>query len=656
MRIWIYRALLAPLLLSTLLPNTTQAASWDPLPPELVAIEDCPREPGCYAAVLLQEALLDNEYARAHVTHHRVVKIFKADGLDAATIKIPYVVGQWHISELQGRTIRPDGTVVDLDPSSAREQTATKRRRYRSKVITFDMPAAEVGAVLEYRYTVIRQYRIGSYTWEVQEGIPVLQASLTLVPGEIAMTPRLLAPQGVRVTQDEDEKGRGRINMLNISSFKDEPFSPPDWEVRTKLFLYPSNPWWTLAGSGSGYEEHLKKYFKRSSKTRKLVKQIVGEATDPEVKLERIYRWIQDNLDNTSYRETTEGEEEQEERNLYVDDVILAGQGSRVDLTKVFIYLARQAGLDAAGALVAERDTFFFDPSIFVRSDLNSLAGAVKLNGSWEFFDPGTRYCPFRMVGWEKEGVGDNAVVTREGGGVLARVPMSRAADNLSHRSLRIQLEPEGGMSAEVELEVHGLAGAEMRNALDHRTAEERRTDLEESLEEEFGGVELEDLEYPNFDAWTEPLQVRYQFRADEFAAAAGSRMLVPAAPFHSDSVNPFSATVRNYPIYFRRTYKNVDDVTIQIPEGFEVESLPTRRKSDIQALRYEIQFEQEPGEIRVNREMMVDILLVEPPQYRTIRRLYGVRAQADGSQIILRKTGEPEAADAPAADAEEGR
>jgi len=585
-----------------------------------------------------------------------VIKIFKSDGLDVATVKIPFVVGRSQVTDIRGRTIRADGSIEKLDPNSAREQTVAKARRYRQKDITFDMPGAEVGAVLEYQYTFIINYRLANFSFTIQAGVPVLEAVLHVVPGETNYTPKLLAAKGLRLTQEVGKKGRMTLTVRNVPSFKEEPYMPPEGEVRGVLYLYPANPWWNFGSIAYGYDEFIKKYYKRSSKTRKLTKQVIGEADTPAAQIERIYRWIQDNIDNTTYRETAEGEEEQEERNLYVDDVIAAGKGTYSDLTRLFVYMARQAGLDAHVALVSTRDEAFFKEDTFIPWDLNQELAVIKRGDRWKFYDPGTRYCPIGMVDWESEGVGNNAVIARGTGGMLTRVMPSRARDNLTKRVTRMTLDAEGGVTAEVTVTRGGLAGVAARNRIDHQTAEERRSDLEESLGSGFAGVELEELEIVNLDEWDEPLQVRYSFRAEQFGTSAGSRLLIPALPYHHGNTNPFSAQERTNPIYYTHTYKNIDELTIELPEGYTVESLPTPRKSDIQALFYRTTFHQEPGEVMVNREMMVDILLIEPAQYKMVRRLYQVAAQTDASEIVLKASAAP-AADEPAADdAEEGR
>jgi hypothetical protein len=244
------------------------------------------------------------------------------------------------------------------------------------------------------------------------------------------------------------------------------------------------------------------------------------------------------------------------------------------------------------------------------------------------------------MVSWDNEGMGVNALIkkTNRNAG-LVQIPFSRADDNLTRRVVRMEITSDGGMTAEVEKEFHGLAAVSARNALDHQTEEERFQNLEEALKESFSGASLEDLEYPNLGAWQEPLRSRYSLRIDQYGAAAGSRLLLPVILFPEK--NPFHTESRQHPIYFQRTYHERDEISIRIPEGFEVESLPRGRTVDLSALLYRVRVQGEGDEVLITRDLKVDILLVEAAKYDMVRNLFAEAARVDGAELVLRQAPE---------------
>jgi hypothetical protein len=52
--------------------------------------------------------------------------------------------------------------------------------------------------------------------------------------------------------------------------------------------------------------------------------------------------------------------------------------------------------------------------------------------------------------------------------------------------------------------------------------------------------------------------------------------MLFPLAIFQSPRMNPFKSEKRKYPIYFDYAYQLEDKITWTLPDGFQVEGLPS--------------------------------------------------------------------------------
>ena len=622
------------LLLSSAIPATL--AAWEPIPAEFLEIDDCPTEPGCSALLLRDDITWDNEYDKTRMWHHRVIKVFTQEGLDAASVKIPKWVGEWEVRDVEGRTVRPDGTEVKLKPNSALEETVQKGRGYRAKEISFQMQGVEVGSILEYRYKKVFTGHIGYFTWWIQGEYPILKAVMKIRSPHFSIRNIPVGLKGVSMRNTVGEDNFGVLTVRHIPSLKYEPFMPPVREASGRIVFRPTTRTRSLRDIRAGYDGYLKGYYKRSSKAKKLARQVLAEGESPEDKLLSAYHYIQKNFDNTWFRQSSEGEVA-EGRNLYVDDVVVSGQGSGRDLTRLLVFLARQAGFQAEVALVATRDSVFFREELRSRSDFSDELAAINLDGQWKFYDPGTPYVPVGMVSWEKEGVAPNALLPE---GRMTTVPPSRADDNQRKRTTRIVLDPDGGMTAEVEIEYHGLSGARVRNQVDHMTADERHQNLEEGLKELFPGAELEDLEYVNLEDWTRPLELRYQVRVEQYATAVGGRLFVPMVLYPEQ--NPFTTEDRRHPIYFHQSARQIDKATLEVPEGYEVESLPYGRTVDFKALRYRMRIRNEdPQVIETSRDLLVDTLLVDASNYDMVRELYEEAARVDGQQIVLHELSE---------------
>jgi len=630
-----------------LIPSHAAAEAWEPIPADLKGITDCAKEPGCPAAILQEDVFLDNEYGHAQVRTHRIIKIFKPEGLAVASVKLEYYVGDSGITEIEGRTLRADGSTVRLDPSKAIDETVAKvGLLYRHKLRSFEMPGAEVGAILEYRFKRVYSSQIGYFRWDVQADYPLLNATMTVAPGPVGFRSYPPNLPGVQVASGQDAKGRGQTSLHNVPSFKEEPLMPPESVTRGAIILYPLQPWWNHHTVAVSFRRDVEQFLGRSSKTKKQAKSAVGEATAPVDKAERIYRYIQDNLRNDSYQQSAEGTTTTDAPVRFADEVLAAGGGTPSDLARVFVGMAREVGLEAEIAWVVSRDQAFLNLNTFRPGDVSEELAAVKIDGTWAYYDPGTPYCPFGMVTWEKDGaIGNNGIQPQGLGGILVRVPSSKAVANLRRRSVRMDIDPDGTLTAEVDLEYQGLAGAEKRNELDHRTPEERRKQIEDDLKARFTDAEVVEATFDNLWQWAEPLRGHLRVRIPGYAGVAGSRLLIPMFPFLQGEGNPFPAATRQHPIYFERPYRNLDEVTIHMPTGYTVESLPSNRRIDLQAIRYLLRASQEGEDVKMERELLVDAVLVEVSRYSVVRNLFEEKARLDGSELVLRLGGEGAAA-----------
>ena len=78
---------------AVLLPTASQAAKWEAIPPELLALKDNPYDPGAGALVVFNNGELRLFYQSdmwIELEVYRRIKIFNDEGKRYATVEIPY--------------------------------------------------------------------------------------------------------------------------------------------------------------------------------------------------------------------------------------------------------------------------------------------------------------------------------------------------------------------------------------------------------------------------------------------------------------------------------------------------------------------------------------------------------------------------------------
>ena len=90
------------------------------------------------------------------------------------------------------------------------------------------------------------------------------------------------------------------------------------------------------------------------------------------------------------------------------------------------------------------------------------------------------------------------------------------------------------------------------------------------------------------------------------------------------------------HPVYFQYPTLKVDDVTIELPLGWQVTSAPKAQNQDAKVIGYSLTVDHNAGALHWTRKLNVDVLYLEPKYYPSLRNFFqGVRT-GDDEQVIL--------------------
>src|SRR5258708_26040 len=136
----------AALSLCLVSPILSHAQFQEPTKDELSMTAD-PKAPGAAAVYFNVEEKTD-DMLHYHSYYSRI-KVLTEKGKEAATVRIPYDHGFYKVTDIRGRTIHPDGTVIQLK-TKASDLVAVKVAGFQENTTVFTLPDVEVGSILEY--------------------------------------------------------------------------------------------------------------------------------------------------------------------------------------------------------------------------------------------------------------------------------------------------------------------------------------------------------------------------------------------------------------------------------------------------------------------------------------------------------------------------
>lgn len=306
-----------------------------------------------------------------------------------------------------------------------------------------------------------------------------------------------------------------------------------------------------------------------------------------------------------------------------------------MQITWLYLALVRAAGIEAYPVYASARNQYFFLPKMMNASQLNANVVLLKLNGKDVYCDPGTAFAPFGLLPWAESGATGLKLDKDGGSWVQTRLPES--SESKIERKADLRLRDDGTLEGKVTINFSGLEALSRRLEFRNEDDATRKKYMEEQLREYIPvGIEVELTNKPEWTSSAPTLVAIYDLKVPGWASAAGRRALIPVGVFSATEKQLFEHSNRVHPVYFQFLFQKVDDVTIQLPLGWQVGSVPKPVDRDAKAMAYQLKVENEKGILHLRRILRSDVMLLEPNVYPTLRAFFQTVRTGDEQQIML--------------------
>jgi len=603
-----------------------------------------PEAPGAPAIILYREVNRDDSNPlNAHEDNYYRIKIFTEEGRRYGDVEIRFFRGMENIRGLHARTIKPDGSIVDFDGEVfTKEITRFRSEEFLAK--TFTLPAVEPGCVIEYYYSRDWERIFDSAEWLISEDLFTKSASFAFKPYmrfNLHWLDQHIPPGSPPAQQGPDHVIR--MQLTNVSAFHREELMPPEDELNARVhFIYsrdaperePQKYW---AKVSKRMNEQLESFIGKHEAMEEAVAQIVGANDPPEVKLRKIYTRVQQ-LRNTSYepRKTAEEAKEANEKlPTNVEEVWQRGYGNEGQLAWLYLALVRAAGIEAYGVLASGRQRYLFRPALMQSERLDSKLVLVKLNGKDIFCNPGAAFTPFGLLPWQETDVTGFQLDKR--GSTWIETPTPTSALARRERHAHLTLSKDGDLEGTLSVTYTDMAAAGIRSSERNADDTERKITLERSVKASIPiASEVELLNKPEWKDSTQPLVAEFNIKIPTWAFAAGHHVVLPVGVFGAQEKHVFEHADRTYPIYVDYPYAVSDDITIQLPPGGQISSLPKGWSHPSDAVGYSFKAEGGKGELHLSRSLDVNFVLMETKYYPALRSFFQQIKSTDDEQVVV--------------------
>ncbi|MER3631315.1 MAG: hypothetical protein C4325_03395 [Blastocatellia bacterium] len=640
-------------LFSMIFLNIVRAGdNWRPVSQAELQITASTVEPNADAEVLFWEVRVDDTDLQSLVMKHYIrVKIFTERGREKySKVDIPYLTGV-KIRNVIARVVKPDGSITELTKNDVFDREIARKDKLKVKAKSFAVAGIEPGVIFEYQY---EENIPGGYAEDMrmifQHDVPIRTISYLFKP---FMSIRYLKFNMPDIKFEKDKGGYYRATLQNLTALKEEPYMPPEDEVRAWMLVYyirdkdqdkVAMDFWSRLGGGLVKSYNVKDTLKPNKEVKAAAEQLTAGATTPDEKIRRIFDFCKQKVRNITYDTTlTEDQKEEIKPNKSAAETLNKMQGRVAEINELFGSLVASLGYETRLAFGGDRSEKFFTVEQAHESFIHFAAIAVKVGDTWKFYSPGDLFVPYGMLDWREESTGVLLLGIKNF--ITTQTPYSLPKQSVARRTATLTLGENGTLSGRVQMEFTGNLATERKKDNYRNSPNQREEDLRNEIKRRMSTAEVTNISIENVTDPEKPFIYQFDIRVPGYAQRTSRRLFIQPSFFKYGEPPVFQTETREYPVFFHYPWSEVDEITIKLPANFELESPgvpePIADPTGISRLEYRSYYDSATNSLICKRNFEFGnngLTVFMQKSYPPLKRLFDYFHSADNHTMTLRQ------------------
>ncbi len=532
----------------------------------------------------------------------------------------------------------------------------------------FTMPKLKEGSVVEFKYEITSPYFSSFNEILLQYDIPIVEQEIKVVTPEYFVyknasqgylpfkvnsstkagsltLPKRTAGAGLGIGgRAKAEYGATKIDFINnvsvvnmnhVPALKKEVFvnSMNNYRSAIKYELqyikYPNSPIENYTGTWEkivkkiyehpefGNQLHAKRFYKDD------LAQVLSSKTDEIEKVNAIFRYVQSRMNwNGLY-------------GYYTDEGVKKAYGLKTgnvaDINLLLVNMLQSSGLKANPVLVSTRSNGV--PLFPTRQGFNYVVAVVEIGGKNIFMDATSKFSKLNMM--PKRTLNWAGRIVKEGGGSTA-VSLFPNYVSIENIMMSIDLSAEGNVKGKARRVCRDYRAYNFRSSF---SGMDEETYLGK-IEEKFSGVEIDEYKIKNKTKIGAPVNESFSFVSEAAADVIGDKIYVSPLFWFTKRENPFKLEERNYPVDYAFPWEDKFMVTVKIPEGYKIESIPEPVNIAMEegVAEYKIRVASVIGGFQVLSNLKMNQAVIPPHQYEGLKEFYKALVEKQTEKVVLSK------------------
>ncbi|WP_396158505.1 DUF3857 domain-containing protein [Flavobacterium sp.] len=633
----------------------------------------CPSDSSAVAAILFNVGKTSFEYSGDEgfkiVTEISTkIKIYKKEGYEYANHSERIYVGgngAERITVTKAITYNLVGDKIEKSKLNSDGEFDEKVNKYwNRKKIT--MPNVRVGSIIEYKIVISSPYFSNFPEWEFQKEIPVKYSEYTTYIPEyffynthlkgyfVPTSDKTFIGRNIDFTYTEDKIGGmntaapRRINstmnfqenivkysLENIPAIKDEGFVNNIGNYQAKIMhelsgtRYPQSPYksyntdWESVVKGIYENENFGPELIKTGYFEKNVDEVLKGITSKEEQIIALLNFVKSRMNWNEYN------------SVYCDDGVKKAyqekKGNVAEINLMLTAMLRYAGFEANPILVSTRSNGI---SLFPsKSAYNYVIAGVELQNQVILMDATNKYSmpdilPIRDLNWF------GRIIRKNGSSAeIDLMPKSNSKDIVN---IMATIKENGEVSGKIRdqyFDYNAFLFRQNNNSVSKESYIEK-------LEKRYQGLEVGEYAVQNSSDLSLPIIENYDFTTTNAVEIIGDKMYVSPFLVFAQTENPFKQEKREYPIDFVYPDQDKFSVSLTIPQGYVVESLPQSKAlampDNLASFKYIIS--NTGNQIQLLYTHDTNQAIIGSEYYEELKSFYKEIVEKQNEKIVLKK------------------
>jgi len=562
-------------------------------------------------------------------SYHMAYVVLSEARKGVATFRHYFKEGDNEVRIHFARVIKPDGRVVDLDPSTVKIETPPREGIVffgKGKWVTFTLPEVQIDDIVEYSYENIRfnpwnkEFFDAGYFFQGDEPFIYSRLVVDVPEDEFIKWKVYNAPGGMMDFRQEVKKSRKIYTWVaeNVDPYVPEPDAPPAGDFLPRVEVTNQENW---NGIHDWYAAFQNERMKITPKIQALADNLTADDETEHEKTAAIYHWLQQNIRYISIKGSAASGVSGHPARFTLEQ----GFGDCTDKAILFATLLRAAGIDADPVYVGTNDdASMLDPEmpgyygnhciteVFLADTSFYLDATGSSNGGY------SRYPSFNAA--------DHGVYTvNSQKRKVEIIPVPDPGQEQREYHLDLEIDEEGTLTVHYQSFYEGDYETGLRYFWNYLSREEdRRTRFEQMVKSTSPDAELIDYGFENLGDIGKQLSLKMSYRVKNYVKFAG-----PVAIIYLPEVgkrltfDEVALESRNFPLSYYTSESILHEVTLKLPEDWEVDYLPKDITLSMSEVSYHAVYIQEEGNVIHFEDTFIrPERLIQSDRYRDYRKL----------------------------------